>query len=61
LFVEAAAAGDYRIRDGKEDDLDKLDTNDLRVLATSLENERRIAYVVLVRALQVYHCVEQLP
>jgi hypothetical protein len=51
LFVEAAAAGDYRIRDGEENDLDKLDTDDLGLLATSLGNERGVAYVVFVRTL----------
>jgi hypothetical protein len=33
LFVETAAPRDYRVRNGEEDDLDKLDTNNLDTLA----------------------------
>jgi hypothetical protein len=39
LFVEAAAAGDDRIGDGEEDNLDKLYTDNLGVLTILLENE----------------------
>jgi hypothetical protein len=36
LFVEAGATGDDRIRNGEEDDLDKLDADNLDVLEMAL-------------------------
>ena len=36
-FVETLSAGDKGVRNGQEDDLDKLDTDDLDMLAHEFE------------------------
>jgi hypothetical protein len=59
LLVEAGATGDNSIRNGQKNNLDELDSNDLRALAYGVD-KCWAAYIVLISALKVDYRVKQL-